>query len=211
MKKASKSLVSIFVDGFMVLLPFLISYLLLGGLFDALMALTQPLIDLLPPGIFPDEWTHRAAAAIGLLMIFLLMGLAARTAVGMRFGTWIEDRILRKFAPYDILRSFSRRITGRDVPDELQPAFLESNPGVRELAFIVESPPEGDLTVFVPLAPTPGIGTLQLVDRSKVQPLDAPFMDAVGCLFNWGAGASALVEASKRNGEDRQAPDSPGV
>jgi uncharacterized membrane protein len=193
MKKASRSIVNIFIEGFMVMLPFLISYILLGGLFDALMALTQPLIDVLPEGIFPDAWTHRFAAAVALIAIFFLAGLAARTAAGRRLGNWIEDRILSRFAPYNVLRSFSRRITGRDIPDELQPALLEANPGVRELVFIVENPAEGDLTVFAPLAPTPGIGTLQLVSRDKLEILDAPFIEAAGCLFNWGAGMSALL------------------
>lgn len=204
MTRASRSIVNIFIEGFMVMLPFLISYILLGGLFDALMALTQPLIDVLPAGIFPDAWTHRFAAAAALLVIFFLAGLAARTSAGRRLGNWVEDRALSRFAPYNVLRSFSRRIAGRDVPDELQPALLESNPGVRELAFIVENPAEGDLTVFVPLAPTPGIGTLQLVSRDKVEPLDAPFMEAAGCLFNWGAGTGELVRGSRG-----RAPGSP--
>jgi uncharacterized membrane protein len=197
MKRASRSIVSIFIEGFMVMLPFLISYILLGGLFDALLALTQPLIDILPAGIFPDAWTHRFTAAAALIVIFFLAGLAARTSAGRRLGNWIEDRVLSRFAPYNVLRSFSRRIAGRDVPDELQPALLESNPGIRELAFIVENPAEGDLTVFVPLAPTPGIGTLQLVSRDKVELLDAPFMEAAGCLFNWGAGTGELVRGGR--------------
>ncbi len=206
MKKVSRPIVSIFVEGFMVMLPFLISYILLGGLFDALMALTQPLIDILPAGIFPDAWTHRFAAAVALVAIFFLAGLAARTAMGRRLGNWIEDRVLTRFAPYNVLRSFSRRITGRDIPDELQPALLESNPGVRALAFIVENPAEGDLTVFVPLAPTPGIGTLQLVSRDRVEILDAPFMEAAGCLFNWGAGMGKLLQGSRS--ADSRSPDS---
>ena len=197
MKRASRSIINTFIEGFMVMLPFLISYILLGGLFDALMALTQPLIDVLPAGIFPDAWTHRFAAAVTLVAIFFLAGIAARTAVGRRLGNWIEDRILSRFAPYTVLRSFSRRITGRDISDELQPALLQSDPGVRKLAFIVENPAEGDLTVFVPLAPTPGIGTLQLVSRDKVELLDASFMDAVGCLFNWGAGTGALLRSTR--------------
>ena len=207
MKRASKSIVNIFIEGFMVMLPFLISYILLGGLFDALLALTQPLIDVLPQGLFPDTWTHRFAAAVALAAIFFLAGLAARTAAGRRLGKWIEDRFLSRFAPYSVLRSFSRRITGRDIPDELQPALLQSNPGVRELAFIVENPAEGDLTVFVPLAPTPGIGTLQLVSRDKVELLDAPFMEAAGCLFNWGAGMGALLESHRQPGQIPGAPE----
>jgi len=200
MKEAPKFVIGIFIEGFMVMLPFLISYILLGGLFDALMALTQPLIDVLPYGIFPDAWTHHFAAAAALVAIFFLAGLAARTAMGRRLGIWIEERVLSRFAPYSLLRSFSRRIADRDTSGELQPAFLESNPGVRQLVFIVENPAEGDLTVFLPLAPTPGIGTLQLVRRDKVQFLDASFLDAAGSLFNWGEGMGALLKSHGQPG-----------
>ena len=37
-----------FVDGFFILLPVLLAYLMLGQLFDGLMALTQPIVDVLP-------------------------------------------------------------------------------------------------------------------------------------------------------------------
>ena len=36
------------VEGFFILLPVLIAYLMLGQLFDGLLALTQPVVDVLP-------------------------------------------------------------------------------------------------------------------------------------------------------------------
>ena len=45
MKNISRSISGVFIEGFLVLLPVLISYLLIGGFFDLLMSLTQPFID----------------------------------------------------------------------------------------------------------------------------------------------------------------------
>ena len=38
------------VDGFLILLPFLLTYLMMGQLFDAMLALAAPIADLLPKG-----------------------------------------------------------------------------------------------------------------------------------------------------------------
>ena len=204
-KRERRSLGEVFVEGFLVLLPVLISYLLLGGLFDMLMALTQPVVDVLPAGAFREQWGERAAAAVALVAIIVLFGLATRTALGRRTGHWVEDRVLTRFPPYVVLRSFSRRMFGSDHPNELQPAFLEVSPGNRMFCFIVEEVPDHDSAViFVPLAPTPGVGHVHIADRDRVAPIDASFGDAVGCLFNWGAGAAELVSARRAAGQPEE-------
>ena len=47
-----ESLVAKALRGFFILLPFLIAYLMIGQLVDMLLALTQPLIDLMPGIVF---------------------------------------------------------------------------------------------------------------------------------------------------------------
>ena len=52
-----KTLGDRFLDGFLVLLPVILSYLLLGALFDILRGLTVPLTDLLPGRLFAEFFT----------------------------------------------------------------------------------------------------------------------------------------------------------
>ena len=66
-------------------------------------------------------------------------------------------------------------------------------------AFVVEDAPDDQVVVFVPLTPTPGVGTLQIVARARITLLDASFGDAIGCLFNWGVGTSELLAAHRRS------------
>ena len=69
--------------------------------------------------------------------------------------------------------------------------------------FIVEEVPDhASAVIFVPLAPTPGVGHVQIADHERLERIDASFGDAVGCLFNWGAGAAGLVVA--HDSSDRQ-------
>ena len=186
-----------FVIGFLLLLPLLLSYLLIGALFDMLMALTAPIADVLPESAFPDVWTHHFTAAGVLVVICLLIGLFDESKTGKRIGGWIERKILIPFAPYALLRSLSRRLSGRDVPGQLQPALLSMSPDVRTLAFIVEEHADGEFTLFVPLAAAPGVGNIQIVSATKVEKIDASMMDTLGCLFNWGSGTEALLKRQR--------------
>ncbi len=201
MKRSSWSISGVFIEGFLVLLPVLISYLLIGGFFDLLMSLTQPFIDVLPQSAFRDRFGHDAAAVGLFVVITFVAGLASRSVIGRRVGSWIERRVLTRFPPYVVLRSFSRRLFGEDVPDQLQPAVVEVAPQSHMFAFVVEEAPDNRVVVFVPLAPTPGVGTLQIVDRGRVTLLNVSFGEAIGCLFNWGVGTGALLAAHKQSKE----------
>lgn len=188
-----------FIQGFFILLPVLLTYLMIGQLFDTLMALALPIVDLLPGRLFPDLWTQRLIAAVLLVLLFFIAALFAETIVGKRMGSWIESTLLNRFPPYVILRNLARRLSGTDVPAQLHPALMTVEPDTRMLVFIIEEHARGDLTVFVPLAPTPGVGTIQIVAATKVQRLDASMTDALGSVLNWGAGTEALIEKARTN------------
>jgi uncharacterized membrane protein len=197
MQNIPKFTFSRIVDGFLILLPFLLTYLMMGQLFDAMLALATPIADLLPKGAATSEWALRLEAA-GLLVIgCFLVGLAIRTEPARRFGKWIEETFLNRIPPYVILRNLARRLSGRDVPNQLQPALIRTDPGTDLLGFIVEEHAGGKFTVLVPLAPMPGVGTLQIVNREKVQRLEVPMKDALGAILNWGAGTEALLKPTK--------------
>ena len=186
--------------GFFILLPFLIAYLMVGQLVDMLLALTQPLIDVMPGILIKGEGARRLVAFGVLLLICVLVGQFAHTAVARRFGSWFESTFLDKFPPYSVLKSLSAQLSGREEED-LQPALMEVAPDMRMLVAIVEELPDGDLTVFMPLAPTPGLGLLQIVKPGKLQRLECSMSDALGWPLNWGAGTEALFKA--RSGESK--------
>lgn len=85
------------------------------------------------------------------------------------------------------------------MPNQLQPVLIKTDPGTELLGFIVEKHAGGKFTVLVPLAPMPGVGTLQTVSREKIQRLEVPMKDALGAILNWGAGTEALLTATKGN------------
>ncbi len=164
-----------------------------GRLFDVLLALTVPVVDLLPTTLFESETAHRVTAAATLVVLFLGVGMLASSAIAGCVGTWLEDRYLKRFPPYALICTLSNRLAGRDTPTELQPALLTVADDMQMLVAIVEALSDGRLTVFVPLAPTPGVGHLQIVSPERIERLDTSMASALGWVLDWGMGTESVL------------------
>lgn len=192
-----ETLVAKAMRGFFILLPFLIAYLMVGKLVDMLLALGQPLIDVMPGIVFKTEGARRLVAFGILIVICVLVAQFAQTRPARRFGRWFEGTVMSRIPPYAVLKSLFSRLSGEEE-GTLQPALMTVSPGVRRLVAIVEELTDGDLTVFVPNGPTPGIGFLLIVSPAKVERLECPMSDALGWTLKWGAGTDALFKVGSR-------------
>jgi uncharacterized membrane protein len=61
------------------------------------------------------------------------------------------------------------------------------------LAFIIEELADGRYTVFVPGVPSPVRGSVYVLGRERVRPLDASFAQTIHALSRWGSGVGNLV------------------
>lgn len=180
------------VRGFLTLLPFLLAYLLIGGFYDLLVLITQPLEDLIPRfGLLP-AWGRQLAQIGVLALIFVAVGLISETRPARAVGGWFEREIFMRFAPYGVVRDIARRVSGEDLPN-MQPALIGVGPDQHTVGFIVEVLPDDLVSVFVPFTSIPTVGSLRIVPRASVEPLDTSFLDAAGWYFNWGAGTEQIL------------------
>ena len=192
-----ESMVARALRGFFILLPFLIAYLMAGQLVDMLLGLTQPIFDLMPGFVIQSEGLRRVVAFVVLIVICIAAAEMAHTATARRFGRWFEETVMGKFPPYAVLKSLSQRLSGAEE-ESLQPALLAVSPDARILVAIVEELQDGNVTVFAPMAPAPGLGLLQIVSASKLERLECSMGDALSWPMNWGTGTEALF--AKRSG-----------
>ena len=204
-----RSLLRVLATGFFALLPVLLIYLLVGQLFDMMIALTTPLVDLLPQRAWLFEASLQVRAAVFMVALIFLVGVAARTNPGRRLGDWVEERALSRLPLYPMLRSLSSRLSGNENLTSFRPALVTTWPHMKSFAFVVEEHASGDFTVFMPIAPTPSVGFVQVVGKDHVQLLDVPASRALSAVLSWGDGAeSVLVSARARtpdeSGDGRQ-------
>ena len=176
------------IGGLLVILPIYISILLLVKTLKGIVALMSPVTAAIPAGA---QFREVIAIAI-VLAVCLLAGFAVRTRSGLRAKNALERSVLRKIPGYALVRGLAERVSGEEGEGAFQPALVEIEDGLSP-CFIIEELPDGRYTVLVPSVPTPAAGSLFILPRDRVHPLDVPFTQAVTVISKWGAGAGALA------------------
>ena len=185
------------IGGLLIILPIYIAVLLLAKTVKGLLALLQPLAERVPASV-----EFRQIVAIVLLVcVCFLVGLIVRTGPGLRAKNACERALLERLPGYTFLRGLAKRLAGQSEEQTLQPALVELEDALVP-AFIVEELPDGSFTVLVPSAPTPMAGSVYILPRDRVHPVDIPFTQALGVFTKWGTGAGEFVLAMR---------DRPGV
>ena len=90
----------------------------------------------------------------------------------------------------------------------MQPALVELEDALVP-ALIVEELEDGSYTVLVPSAPTPMAGSVYILPRDRVHPVDIPFTQAIGVFSKWGTGAGEFVRAMREPAAVREVRSAP--
>jgi uncharacterized membrane protein len=180
------------VGGLLVILPIYVAVLLLAKTVKGLLGLLQPVADRVPASI-----EFRQVVAILLLVCAcFVVGLIVRTGPGLRAKNACERALLERLPGYTFLRGLAKRLAGTSEEQTLQPALVEIEDALVP-ALIVEELEDGSYTVLVPSAPTPMAGSVYILPRDRVHPVDIPFTKAIGVFSKWGTGAGEFVQAMR--------------
>jgi uncharacterized membrane protein len=95
------------------------------------------------------------------------------------------------------LRGLSRQLAGQEEGGAFSAALVEIENALVP-AFLVEEHEDGSYTVFVPASPTPTVGSLYILPRERVHPVNIPFTKAIKCVSEWGVGSGEWLRAMQR-------------
>jgi uncharacterized membrane protein len=206
MKPLGEFVKSTLIGGLLVILPLGLMTILFMKVVGILKHLIAPIVSRLPDHLR----FHNLIAVVLLLLACLFAGLLARMRAGQRAGNIFERAILNHIPGYALVRSIVRRIGNVEESDKFAPALAEIEDALAP-AFVVEEHADGRYTVFVPAAPTPGVGAIYIMPRDRVHLLDAPFLRTVTCVSRWGEGSAELLKAMRppSGGIPHVAPRSP--
>ncbi|MFO1153697.1 MAG: hypothetical protein U1E42_08555 [Rhodospirillales bacterium] len=180
------------IGGVLIILPIYIAVLLLAKTAKGLLALLEPLTMQVPASVE----LRQVAAILLLVVVCFVVGLVVRTGPGLRAKTAFEEAVLEKLPGYTFVRGLAKRLAGRSEGHTLEPALVEIEDALVP-ALIVEELDDGSYTVLVPSAPTPMAGSIYILPRDRVHPVDIPFAKAIGVFSKWGTGAGDFVRAMK--------------
>jgi uncharacterized membrane protein len=178
------------IGGILIVLPIYISLLLLIKAVMGLLALLKPITAGIPGSL---EF-RQLLAFIALFAVCFVAGLIVRTGPGLRAKNAFEQAVLERLPGYALLRGLAGRITGQVEESSFAPALAEIEEALVP-ALIIEELENGSYTVLVPSVPTPMAGSLYILPRERVHPVDVPFATALKVFSKWGTGAGEFLRA----------------
>ena len=128
--------------------------------------------------------------AMALVLVSFAAGVLARSlSIEKDAVSFLEDKVLNKLPPYVAVRKYTDRLAGLEAKtnEDLKPVLVRMNNGW-QLGFLVDAFNDGQVAVFMPGAPDPSSGVVQIVSTDHITPLNISYRDALACLEQSGRG-----------------------
>jgi uncharacterized membrane protein len=194
MKKSLVFVARSVLGGLLVLVPVYLAILVLLKGMKTVAVLVRPFTFLLPDW-FPAE---KALSLVLVLLICFLIGAGVLTRAGRRARERVERGFFQRIPGYTLFRSLTQQVTGDKHQSIWKPALVQMGQSF-VTAFIIEEFEDGRYTIFVPSIPTPISGSVHILDRKWVHPLDVPLSQALKAISRWGSGTKDLVAAMEND------------
>ncbi len=146
----------------------------------------------------------QAIVAIYVVAAFLLVlaafaaGLFARSlSIERDAASFLENKVLNKLPPYVAIRKYTDRVAGFEAKaaEDLQPVLVRMHNGW-QLGFITDTFNDDQVAVFMPGAPDPSSGVVQIFSNDHITPLNISYRDALACLEQSGRGLAKSLGKS---------------
>ncbi len=180
------------LGGLGILLPILLLFLILEEVLQLMIALAEPVVDLLLPRSLLESASGPIAGIVGFIAVALILGLLARTSAGKRVGRAIERNTLERVPIYKAVRGIARGLVDGSQ-QHFKPVLIDYGDGSSAVGFVVEEVDEERVAVLEPWAPTPMAGNIRIMPRSRLRELEAGFGEATAVLGRWGVGTRKLL------------------
>ena len=186
------------LGGALFLLPFAAILLIVVKAGKMAVDGVTPLAEKLP---FPKGQVVIAVYVVGALLLALvafLAGLFARSfSVKRDPASFLEEKFLNKLPPYVAARKYTDRLAGLDekANEDLKPVLVSMYNGW-QLGFLADEFKDGRVAVFMPAAPDPSSGLVQIVSADQITTLDISYGDALACLEKSGRGLPNLLAST---------------
>jgi uncharacterized membrane protein len=199
MKKSLVFVARAVLGGLLVVVPIYLAILVLLKGMKTVAGLVQPFTFLLPDW-FPAE---KALSLVLVLMICFLIGVAVLTRTGRAVRDRIEKGFFLRIPGYTLFRSLTQQVMGDKRQSIWKPALVQMGQSL-VTAFIIEELEDGRYTIFIPSIPTPISGSVHILDRKWVHPLDVPLAQALKAISRWGSGTKDLVAAMEKDASSQR-------
>lgn len=179
------------IYGAIALLPVLIVAYVIFKVYGIVEQAAKAVAPVLGQSDLYGTGTIAVMTVMGLILLCYLLGALARSQLAVGLFENVQTKFGDIIPAYEIVTNLMRGIAGNEksYPPALINLFA---PGTAVLGFVMEDDGERFVTVFVPSTPVLTVGSVHVVERSRVQPIEGTAKDAAECVGQWGLGLNDL-------------------
>ncbi|NNK98532.1 MAG: hypothetical protein HKO88_05740, partial [Xanthomonadales bacterium] len=163
--------------------------------------IATPIADLFPAGTFDHIRETEIIAILLIVGTSIFLGILSKIKAGRVIGRSIERNTLDKVPMYRMLKSLVGAFLNIETEESFKPALLENDAGDLEPVYVIEDSGRPRVVVLVPWAPTAFAGSVKLVQRERVYPIDVSLDEFSLSLTHLGTGMSALLPDQKETSD----------
>lgn len=181
------------VGGLLFLVPVVLLGLVLRRALEFAGKVAKPVAAMFPVHQVAGFAVGTIVAALMLLVVAFLAGLAARTKTGRRVTHWVEQSFLGNMPQYRVVTSMAEGLTKIEQGEGLTPVLVSAD-GAWQIGYSLEDLGGGWTAVFIPQAPTPMSGNVLYVPTDRIRPLGIGIHAAMKLVKRMGMGSAETLK-----------------
>jgi uncharacterized membrane protein len=181
------------VGGLLFLVPVVLLGLVLRRALEFAGKVAKPVADMFPVHQVAGFAVGTIVAALLLVAVAFLAGLAARTSVGRKVTHWVEESFLGNLPQYRVMTSMAEGLTKIEQGEGLTPVMVSIDEAW-QLGYALEELGGGWTAVFIPQSPTPLSGNVLYVSSSRIRALGIGIHEAMKLVKHMGMGSATVLK-----------------
>lgn len=158
--------------GLVFLLPVVALVVVLIKVFEVMLAVADPMADVVPIDSIGGVATANIIAALIILLICFAAGLVAKAGPAQRFAETVENAILQKIPGYSLVKGMTSGLTPEKTAH--MHAVLVSLGYSSRVGLEVDRFGADKVSVYFPGSPNAWSGEVHIVDSDQITPIDRP-------------------------------------
>ena len=182
------------VGGLVVLVPVAICAYLIGAVVKTVLTVSAEIGKLLHIQSFGGIVAVELVAVLVIVAVCFVFGLLVQTTGGRAIGNWFEKRLFNLVPGYQMIKKIARQFSGGSEETLGRPVVVNLGDS-RQIGFLVEECPSGEVAVFIPLAPALSLGSVHIIPAEHAERLNATLSQVADCITKVGFGSARVLSA----------------
>jgi uncharacterized membrane protein len=181
------------IGGLLFLVPLVLIGLVLRHAMELAGKVAKPIVAHFPYNQVAGLALGTILAALMLVAVAFLAGLAARTETGRKLTSWVEQSFLGSMPQYRVVTSMAEGLAKIENGDGLTPVMVSTD-GSWQPGYALEELGGGWTAVCIPQSPTPMSGNVLFVPAARIRSLGIGIHEAMQLVKRMGVGSAETLK-----------------